>query len=421
MIKAGKGFVQTCCTYISNTVASQELKLYTPVKQTRGTKDVDKLTKKYLASKLSGVNHRIKSLDEVQEIEGHESLKLLEDVNPRDYGFLLMSEFVYQLCLIGNSFWYVIGADSGVKKPQRIELLPSELVNIIEKQGKDKDNNAYLRDIDHYEIGGTSYTPNEIIHFRFPNPEKAGDQWKYGKSQLEAVIAEYNISGKLKDLQYDFAKNKPGNMVYLQTDKEEKDYSKEQKDAIKQAYSEYTAGNPNMKLMVVDKAGKLLEIPHSAKDLPFIVNLKGFREFIFNAYKVPISFVENDGNRAVQDKQDTQFKTYCIHPILMMCQSVLNSFYIPMFPDLKGCFFAYENCIPEDKLNQLKLDVGYVQSGIWSINDVLIEQGKKPVDGGDVRYIPANYVPITQAGQTPAQQGKEFAEAVKKGLESDTK
>jgi len=423
MIKAGKGAVYSASNFISNSVASQELKLITNKPTRASSTKFTKRQKEYLISNKSGVSSRIKDIDSVQEITEHPVLDLLKNVNSYSDGFKFMAQSEFQKCLIGACYWYVIRIEGGEPIKNGLHLLPSEQVVITEKKGKDDYGNDYFREIESYNIGKTPYKPYEIIPFSYVNPRVDGDQWKYGMSPLESVIAEYNIAGKLKDLLYDYAKNKPGSQVYVETAIDKGNYTEEQKKAMKEAFAKFRSGNIEADtVMIFDNGAKLTEIPSSAKDLPFLDNLKGFREFIFNAYQVPLSLVEMSGsNRAIQDRQDTQYLTHCIYPKLQMIQSTFNSFLIPMYADLErqGAFFVYENCIPSDELAEMKLHTGYIQSGIRSINEVRAEKDWEPVDGGDVNYIPSTYVPLTQAGQTPESQGKAFAEGVKKGLESE--
>jgi len=419
LIKAGQGAVYSASAFISNSVASQKLKLITN-KPTRTGQKLTRKQKDYLISNKSGVANRIKSADDMQEIESHAVLDLLANVNDYIDGFKFMAQSEFQKCLCGNSYWYVPRLTEK-SEPLELHLLPPESVVIKEDKGKDKYGNDLFRAIKSYDVGKTSYESWKVIPFSYVNPRVDGDNWMYGMSPLESVIAEYNISGKLKDLLYDYAKNKYGSQIYVETAIDKGNFTEEQKKQMKEAFAQFRSGNTKAdQVMVLDNGAKLTEIPSSAKDLPFLDNLKGFREFIFNAYQVPLSMVEMSGsNRAVQDRQDTQYLQHCIYPKLQMIQSTLNSWLIPMYADLdkQGAFFVYEDCIPEDELAEMKLHTGYMQSGIRSINEIRADKDWAPVDGGDVNYIPSTYVPITQAGQTPEEQGEDFAKGVKKGLE----
>ena len=421
LMQAGKGAVYSASAFISNCVASQELKLISTKPTRSNNTKFTKKQKEYLISKKSGVADRIKDIDNIQEIEEHLVLDLLKNVNNYTDGFKFMAQSEFQKCLCGNCFWYVIRASENLPPIENgLHLLPSEQVIVTEKKGKDENGNTYFREIDKYSIGKTDYKPYEIIPFSYVNPRVDGDNWKYGISPLESVIAEYNISGKLKDLLYDFAKNKPGSQVFLETQVDQSDYNPDQKKSIKEAFKKFRSGSMTVdEIMILDKGAKLTEIPSSARDLPFGDNLKLFREFIFNAYQVPLSLVEMSGsNRSIQDRQDTQYLVHCIYPKLMMNQSVLNSWLIPIYPDLvtQKAFFVYENCIPEDEQAEMRLNTGYVQSGIKNINEIRANLELPSVDGGDVNYIPSTYAPLSQAGQTAPQQVRDVIDAVIKEI-----
>lgn len=403
LIKASIGTVYACISFISADASQVPLRLYTTSKSSNlKTTKIHRKTLEHLKSNRSGIAYRIKGLDEVEEITEHEALKLLWNPNNYTHSARLVSHTLWRLLLTGDAYWYL--TKGALDKPNGIHILQPEDCTINEKKNG-------FREIESYRFGNTEYKPDEIVHFSLVNPR---DPYKYGMSPLDSVIEDYNLMGRLKALRNELAKTKPGTSFYIETDKDTKDMKIQQ---IKEAIKQYRLGQVKVDEVLNITGGRLVPIPMIGADIPFQSDLAILRELICNAYKVPITKFMSASNRAERDLSRVEYYESCIMPHLVDYQETLNNFYLPQFPDTENMFFAFENCVPDDQALQMRLDTGYVQTGIRTINEIRYERNfGEAFDGGDVPYIPANMIPLGQ--EAIEQQVRAIIDGVMKEMKN---
>jgi phage portal protein BeeE len=237
-------------------------------------------------------------------------------------------------------------------------------------------------------FGDTDYKPDEIVHFSLVNPNEDG--WKTGMSPLEAVMEDDQLMNQIKSLRNELAKTKPGTSFYIEWDKDAKQITPDQRDAIKKAIAEYRAGKQKFdETLSIPNGGKLVAIPMIGSDIPFQTDMMILREFIANAYKVPITKFMSASNRAERDTSNVEYYASAVTPPLIEIQETMNSFYIPQFTTDTNQFFAFDDCIPDDEALQMRIDTGYLASGVLSIDEVRYNRNfGESIDGGNVHYIP---------------------------------
>lgn len=391
LLQAGQGTVYACVNIISNACSSAVLRLYTEGKPN------NKLSSKQIKSLEK---YKIKNVDNVVEITDHEAIELLYKPNSiHSMLDLWILTWTHKL-LVGDAYWRIASGPAGLSK--EIQILPADQIEIIL-------NNENVPKIEKYKLGRVEFPPEEIIHFVYRyDPEKV---YSYGQSPLASIINEYNLSGWLKANLNDRAQTKQGSGVYLRLPKEI-NYSEEQLNQIKQAYSQYRTGRIKATELMILNEGELVAMPMADKDLPYDSNLRFLMERICNAFGVPISIFTESSTRAVQGVQATQFYSNCITPLLQAQAEALNRFYLPKFKNTENMFFAFDNVVPEDERLNADIYSRYVANGIMTINEVRYELNKPSIEGGDMLLIPSNLVPIGMA--TPEKQIKTLIEELKK-------
>lgn len=409
LLKSGTGFAYALTSRIANDCAMVPLKLMVSKGKSSGlkTKEIDNVTKNYLSSKKSGVH--LKSADDVREVEDHAILDLLDTMNAYDDGIGVMTDTHLHLLHIGNAYWL---ADRGEKfefDPTRLHLLSGDKVAV------ELDNTAF-RTIKSYKSSetGKDYDPKEIVRFKYSNAE----DWLYGKSPLSAAVDYYNTSVNLAILLKELSKNKNGLDLYLKQEKESRALTPDQIKDAKAQIADYRMGKQNVDNIMYFGGQELVAIPNMNRDLPFIENLKGLFKFICWTFGVPDSLLSSESsNRSIQKESIRDYYASCIQPKLIRFQSTLKSSFVPMFQGAKeqGLFLVFDDCIPVD----VELLLKEVDAGALTINEFRKIRKRDAIPGGEEIYINSTKIPISQAGQTPQQQGKEFAEAVRKGLEDD--
>ena len=410
LLQSSSGFAYALTNRIANDCAMIPLRLMTTKVKSSGlkTKAIDNRTKDFLVSDRSGL--KLKSADDVQEVESHDIIDLLGSMNDYDDGIGVMTDTHLQLLHIANAYWLADRAEGLILDPQRLHLLSGDKVTI-------ELDNSIFRTIKGYRSSetGKNHDPKEIVRFKYSN----SNDWLYGQSPLSAAVEFYNTSGNLAVLLKELSKNKNGLDLYLKKDKEGRELTPDQTKDVKEQIANYRMGKMNVDQIMYFAGHELIAIPNMNRDLPFIENLKGLFKFICWTFGVPDSLLASESsNRSIQKESIKDYYASCIQPKLIRFQSTLNSSFIPMFKGAKeqGLFIVFEDCIPID----VELLLKEVDMGTLSINEFREIRKRDAIPGGEELYINSNRIPISQAGQTLAQQGKEFAEAVKKGLD-DTK
>jgi HK97 family phage portal protein len=416
---ANEGHVYTFANMISTAVALTTVRLYIKKRgKTTSTKALNDKQVKWLFSERSGVKNILKSVmpEDVEEVTDHPIIALLDRPNKNDKtGFNLRQRTEYHQLLSGNGYQWMPHLQN--REPVAIHLLSSANVKI-----ETDDKEEYHKVVKYKEtINGKlkEYEPEEIIHFKY-----AATDWLYGLSPLEAAMKYINLDHSLLMLLMDIAGNRLGMELFLKAvsemgGKTVKNYTEEQKKAVKQMFSDFRTGNiKSNEVPFLDADLSLEQIPNSNKDLPFTDNMKLFREFIAGVFGIPLSMLtQESSNRAVANTGKTQFAEYTILPkLIRYCDSITVSL-LPMFKGTEGMFFAADDPVPDNFEMEANVYSKLVGAGILSPDEARLEFDYESMDGGDMLYMPSTMTPITQVGQTPQQQGEDFAKGVKKGLE----
>ena len=118
------------------------------------------------------------------------------------------------------------------------------------------------------------------------------------------------------------------------------------------------------------------------------------REEISDGYGIPMSLLSPEkSNRANATVAYAQYMRDTIDPKLKLYEEKLNEKLLPLFGQGEELFFAFDNCIPEDRDFVLKENLLSTKAGYSTWNEVRREQGKEPYDGfGDIPVVQQNMV-----------------------------
>lgn len=412
LILAGTGTVYACVNLIADSCAMETPRLYT--ENMRGGDSTRKLNhsqKAYFERRFP-----TKSVDNIEEVTEHPALKLLWKPNPRQTQVAFNRLTWEHEIQAGDCFLYLPRLTE-TSEPQEINVLPVN-TEIVEKKGRNELGNEYFREIDYYRLGNTHYPPYEIIHYVYAyDPEKI---WTYGKSPLQSVVNEYNISGHLKANLEDRAKTKFGSEVIIEKGEKSR-YTDDQMKQIKEQIKAYRSGNVNAdQIMMLESGDKLVGVPLADKDLPYDSNLKFLMERICNAYKVPVSMFTESSTRSVQSTQDKQYLSYCITPRLKHREEDLNYFYLPMFKNTEGMYFAYDSVVPEDDKLQAEIHERLIRVGVMTPNEVRYERNLDALPDGDQLYMDSSLMPVGMpVGMTVEDEAKALIDGVVKAMKGD--
>jgi len=265
-----------------------------------------------------------------KKITDHPFLELLEHVNPFHTRFHLWSSTITFLELTGNAYWYV--PLNGLGAPGEIWLLHSQNVRVIPSRKNYID--GYL-----YRVGADElrFSPEEIVHLRYPNPRNHF----YGQGPLAAAAESVDTHEMLKGSQRASLKNGVMPSLALETDQP---LSKDDIDRLQEEIRRRYGGTEQAgKVLLLYKGLTAKPISFSPREMMFLQMAKLTREEILGIFKVPaaIAGLSEDVNRASAETLEYIFAKYCVYPRLRLIEEELNQDLLPLYD--RRLFCRFEN------------------------------------------------------------------------------
>lgn len=402
-----KSWIYVCSNKNASTFAQQQLKLFV----TKEAKDEKLLVKTkaivpairkqiYSNSAITSLQCVTKAMD-VEEVTEHPFLDLMKNVNPFMNRFELfeMTDLHQELC--GNAYWYIVKNQLGL--PLEIWLLDPSKVFIVPSKEKWIIGYVYRRD-DGLEI---PFLPEEIIHFKFPNP----NDYYYGWSPLQAMLSSYNLNEAYNQREAALQKNQGVPPIALVPPKDSVYGDADYKRILRRWNQTY--GNTNNVGKTAWLEGgfdvKILQGTGAKQDISNLLGRKWTREEIADAYGVPMSKLTSESvNRANAESGDYSYLKDTINPRCIRNVEKLNERLMPMFD--QRLFLMYVDVIPEDKEFILKERESLISSNVRSVNEVRKELGDEEVEWGKYPIVSQTMVPYTGEKPEPAPapgQGKQ--------------
>jgi len=357
------GWVYACANRIAKKASAAEMKLY--------------------AKKSNG---------EYEEVKQHIFLDVLESPNEAMDEVYLRFLMHLHMELAGEAFWYVVPNQVG--GPSAIYPLMPNRVTVV--PGTEKLIQGYI-----YQVGSekVSFETNEIIHFKYPNPDP--DEFFRGASPIKAARYAIATNQNAEEWNYRFFKNSARPDGYLKTDKRLDDNEVER---LRRLWEKHHRGvKKSHKVAIAQQGLEYKEVGLSHKDMDFIQQLDKTRDKILAIYGVPKSILGlvEDVNRANAFQDELNFATYTINPILRFVASTLTQFLKNNYDE--KLYVEFENVAPRDQELILKKHETYLKYGVYTINDVREELGKKPVPWGNRPILPLSMVPLGFSDEDSAE------------------
>jgi HK97 family phage portal protein len=415
-----KAAVQYCASWVyaaarlnAIAVASQPLRLYVRSRGTGAklwnTRRTDRRTKAYLSGDLAQLPSRFamsKAAEFGDDYEAvadtHPLLDLLTRVNPYQNGFDATVLRVLYLELTGNAYVHPV-IDRRLGIPAELWTMPSQWVEIMPGDGARGE--PFVRG---YRYGSsdhqkTDFTPEEVIHFKYPNPR---DMY-YGLGKVEAAWGAVTSNEALHEMDYFFFKNKsrPDYLAVIKGNASEAELDR------------FTAEVEN-KIRGTQKTGKFLAVTGDVdlKALSFPPkDLEGREEIVEEIaaiFGVPVSMLRaNDPNLASAEVGFASWKETTILPACRMDEDVLNQSLLPLFGIEEDAFLAYDNPVKRDEVQESTKRLTYVQGGIITANEARQQEGLEPIEDPNADRLLINGQPLGGM-PTPSPFGGLFGASV---------
>ncbi len=397
-VRAYRSWVYAAATINAQAVAALPLRLY--VKRGEGgvmSRAIPNHRKRYLLGdmandvrpSLSVVRKAANYADDLEEVTGsHPLTDLLASANPFLNGFDLATLRILFGELTGNAYMHpIIDEATGVPTelwplaPQYIEVIPDE----------DEFISGYL-----YGIDATKkqvFEPDEVIHFRRPNPGNlyyglGKVEAAYGAVQANEAVHAMDLSTFENSARPDYAVVVKGSPTGDQLDRFQTQVEQRLKGARKDG-----------SFITVTGDVQFTPLNFPPKDL---AGREEIVEEIAAVFGVPVSMLKaNDPNLASATSGFAQWREGTVLPLCRMDEEELNQSLLPLFGlDDRYCL-AYDNPVPADKAYELQERQTAVAGGWRTPNEARLDEGREEVDEDMANRLLVNGQPLGASVAAP--------------------
>ncbi|MCZ2340417.1 MAG: phage portal protein [Bacteroidales bacterium] len=303
----------------------------------------------------------------------HPLCRLLDRPNPWLTPWEMWYLTVVYLELTGNCFWYIADRtpeDRRFGTPAEIWIVPTPWVKV------EPDAREFVKayTIAAPGVPGERFTPNEIIHLKYPNPLDP----HYGLSPLQANALTVDANTELLKSRYQtfLAGPRPG--VVLQTDQMLTDQSVRR---LEDTLTDKFAGRTNWhRPMVLEQGLKASPWTLTPAEMDYMNSAKMTRDEILALFRVPppiTGLVENIGlGGQIWSGSRVMFCEGTIQPKLeLMAQALTRDLGCRYGPDV---VITFPDCSPRNQEERRKDDEVDAKLGIRTYNEIRRGRGLQP-------------------------------------------
>jgi len=362
MLEANLGRVWNCVNLLSMDMAQIPIEIYVPGK------------------------------DEDKQVFDHIFFDLLK-TEPFHNTFQLKYMTEAHLNLTGNAYWVLTLNSFG--RPIKVRFLFSN--KTTPRFDKEKGERYY-----EYDDAGTlrKFSKDEIVHFRFPNPLSD----LRGMGPVEAGRKKINLIEYMEEYQLALLGNRSIPPGYLKLDE---DVMPDEAKKIKASWKKQYGGIEKAgEIGVLGKGADFVKLIMSPEDLQFLASVEFTEEqlgamFGLSPYKLGRV---KDVNRANAFELEKTYQKQTMTPRLVMRDISLTEECLQKYD--KKLFAKHPNVVPQDQEFELKKDQTLFSTASITPNQIAKKWGYEPFDGGDVRLIPFNLVPLDTVTFAPPEPDK---------------
>lgn len=382
-VAAYRSWIYAAANLNAVAVASQPLRLYVK-NRSAGTKlwntrKASRRTKAYLSGSLEQIPSRYAMTkaaeygDDYEVVEdSHPILTLLSKVNPYQNGFDATVLRVLYGELTGNSYIHpVIDEKRGI--PVELWTMPSQYVEIIPgQQAGEPFVKGYRYGATEEQKRSNTFEPDEVIHFKRPNPADI----YYGIGKVEAAWGATMANEAVHEMDTAFFANKarPDYLLVVKSPAHDDEIER-----LEVAIDEKLRGSKRTGRFLTTTADiDLKPLSFPPKDL---AGRSEIVEEIAAVFGVPVSMLKaNDPNLASATVGFASWKQTTILPLLRMDEETLNQNLLPLFGIEEDAFLAYDNPVSEDERFAFEKLRSMVAGGIMTANEARMREGLEPIE-----------------------------------------
>jgi HK97 family phage portal protein len=375
--------------YVRNK--SQSTKLWNTRKASRRTKsylfgDLEQRPSRYALTKAAEYGDDFEVVD-----DAHPILQLLSKVNPYQNGFDATVLRVLYGELTGNSYIHPV-IDQRLGVPVQLWTMPSQFVEVVPGQQGEDFVKAYRYGATEEQKRENTYAPDEVIHFKRPNP---ADMY-YGIGKVEAAWGAIMANEAIHEMDVAFFANKarPDYLLVVKSPAHD-----DELERLEVSIDEKLRGSKRTGRFLTTTADiDLKPLSFPTKDL---AGRDQIVEEIAAVFGVPVSMLKaNDPNLASATVGFASWKQTTILPLLRMDEETLNQNLLPLFNIEEDAFLAYDNPVSEDERFAFEKLRSMVAGGIMTANEARMREGLEPVEDPMADALLVNGQPL--GGPAPA-------------------
>jgi HK97 family phage portal protein len=385
--------------YVRNK--SQSTKLWNTRKASRRTKsylfgDLEQRPSRYALTKAAEYGDDFEVVD-----DAHPILQLLSKVNPYQNGFDATILRVLYGELTGNAYLHPV-IDERLGVPVQLWTMPSQFVEVVPGQQGEDFIKGYRYGATEEQKRENAYAPDEVIHFKRPNPA----EMYYGIGKVEAAWGAIMANEAIHEMDVAFFANKarPDYLLVVKSPAHD-----DELERLEVSIDEKLRGSKRTGRFLTTTADiDLKPLSFPTKDL---AGRDQIVEEIAAVFGVPVSMLKaNDPNLASATVGFASWKQTTILPLLRMDEETLNQNLLPLFNIEEDAFLAYDNPVSEDERFAFEKLRSMVAGGIMTANEARMREGLEPVEdpmadallvNGQPLGGPAPVAPLGMASSAP--------------------
>jgi HK97 family phage portal protein len=400
LLNSYRSWVYVCANKNAINFAQQKLKLYVTKQSNEKlrmkTKAISKDTERIISNDAGVYSLScVKKAIEIEEVTEHPFYDIMKNINKFMNRFEFMEMIDLHQELTGNAYVYVVNNQLGV--PFEFWLLQPDRMIVIPSKDTWIAGYIYLTK-DGREI---PFTLDEIIHFKFPNPN---DQY-YGWSPLAAMADSYNINLAYAKYEKSLMDNSAIPPIALVGAKDVTYTDADFKRIITRWNKTYGGASNQGKTAWLEGGFDVKTLNVSPKDMAYLSGRKWTREELAAGYGVPISKLTSESvNRSNAEAGDYQYLADTINPRCIRFAEKLNEKLIPLYDE--RLFVMFDDVVPENKEFKLKERESNITNKITVVNEERKKLGIEEVEWGQFPIVQSGMVPYKgQDAPPPAAPG----------------
>jgi HK97 family phage portal protein len=313
----------------------------------------------------------------IEEVTEHPLLDLLRQVNPAHNAFDLWELTTLYQEVFGSAYWLIENGPLGV--PVAIWPLPTQFVGMRRSANGNALVDAYI-----YRPLGQEYDfrPDEIIHFRYPDPNSP---YTAGLSPLRACWEQVALASQFTAFKRAKFENHaiPDALISPAAV-----LGEEERHRLELMWNERLRKGGTGRVVVAEADVRVQLLAHTMGDLAALADLRATREEIANAFHVPLSFLSTETNLANLQAAEHQHSAHAIAPRIRRRDEKLNEQLVPRFDPSGRLFLASDDPVPINREQTVREREVYLKFGVLTINEVRSQDGLPPVAWGDAPWTP---------------------------------